>query len=514
MKTILLTVAIATTALISNAQTLNKTVVETYANLSANSGGEFKLIDNQLYYYFDSSVVIGNNYTYDLKIKKLNPTTNKLEPFAHINNIKYTAGGINLDIVGNNVFVHRAKLLPSFSDYRNYVYGGAAPNLHFIDSMDVPSPALAAGILIPHRGLNKHYLVRQNNDSVFTTDYSTNKLQVEYSGSLGKVTNLSSASYGNGFVFKKYVAGTLQLNKYENGVVTTIASYATTANVIYTNFYKNGNELYVPFGLNTYMINASGVITTYTNFTTPRVIAKLGTTLIGYEASTTNNVLYNKLIGFNTTTNTKFLIDSTVMAEYDVNYSRTADNGTYCYMEAGASGPKSIIVTDGTTAGTKRTNTNTLYQTVGTLVMCGNDGMFNYNNSTVGYEIASMNTSGTLTVYDDVAGGINGISPGKGYNANGGTFFITNDGFIRINNCNDVNAVSTLPNTTLNIYPNPANNSITIDGDNNTTYTIVNTLGQVVKTISATTTIDVSNFTNGMYIVRGSNGAISKFIKE
>jgi hypothetical protein len=67
------------------------------------------------------------------------------------------------------------------------------------------------------------------------------------------------------------------------------------------------------------------------------------------------------------------------------------------------------------------------------------------------------------------------------------------------------------------IYPNPTSNTITILNENNTAYHIINVIGQIVQTIAttnATTTIDVSNLTNGMFIIKGSNGAISKFIKE
>ncbi len=59
---------------------------------------------------------------------------------------------------------------------------------------------------------------------------------------------------------------------------------------------------------------------------------------------------------------------------------------------------------------------------------------------------------------------------------------------------NNVNAVV--------VYPNPANDLLTITGANNAGITITNTLGQVVKTINTyTNTINIADLAKGMYVV-------------
>lgn len=56
----------------------------------------------------------------------------------------------------------------------------------------------------------------------------------------------------------------------------------------------------------------------------------------------------------------------------------------------------------------------------------------------------------------------------------------------------------------LNIYPNPANNKIYVDGENVGAVEVYNSLGQKVVTVegSANTSINVASFENGVYVVR------------
>lgn len=59
-------------------------------------------------------------------------------------------------------------------------------------------------------------------------------------------------------------------------------------------------------------------------------------------------------------------------------------------------------------------------------------------------------------------------------------------------------------NTTYNIYPNPANSIITIEGENIQEIKLFNTLGQLVKDVKVTsnsTSINIDDIQNGMYIV-------------
>ncbi|MBU2940788.1 T9SS type A sorting domain-containing protein [Lacinutrix sp. C3R15] len=69
----------------------------------------------------------------------------------------------------------------------------------------------------------------------------------------------------------------------------------------------------------------------------------------------------------------------------------------------------------------------------------------------------------------------------------------------------------------VNLYPNPANNSITISGlQNKENYTIYNTLGQEVKKGIAlnNSKIDVQNLNNGLYFIKFGNRVTLKFTKK
>ena len=80
---------------------------------------------------------------------------------------------------------------------------------------------------------------------------------------------------------------------------------------------------------------------------------------------------------------------------------------------------------------------------------------------------------------------------------------------------------NTLENT-FSIYPNPANNFITIETDFSTKKTIYLTdaLGQIVKTITTSEnniTIDLQGIASGIYFIKmedGINSVTQKFIKQ
>lgn len=61
-------------------------------------------------------------------------------------------------------------------------------------------------------------------------------------------------------------------------------------------------------------------------------------------------------------------------------------------------------------------------------------------------------------------------------------------------------AVDNVVSAKKNIYPIPANNSLTIEGNTGDLYNIIGATGRAVKTVK-TGTIDVSDIPNGMYIV-------------
>lgn len=59
--------------------------------------------------------------------------------------------------------------------------------------------------------------------------------------------------------------------------------------------------------------------------------------------------------------------------------------------------------------------------------------------------------------------------------------------------------------STLNIYPNPANSKIMVEGENVELVEVYNSLGQrvlAVEGVSETTSLDVASFENGVYVVR------------
>jgi hypothetical protein len=109
------------------------------------------------------------------------------------------------------------------------------------------------------------------------------------------------------------------------------------------------------------------------------------------------------------------------------------------------------------------------------------------------------------------------------------TFVATANGnyavLISQNGCVDTSAcysviITSIENTlleeTVELYPNPANSSITISGAMNETITIQNTLGQMIyfkQNCNVLETIDVSGFASGIYIVKVSEQRF-KMIKE
>ena len=56
----------------------------------------------------------------------------------------------------------------------------------------------------------------------------------------------------------------------------------------------------------------------------------------------------------------------------------------------------------------------------------------------------------------------------------------------------------------LNIYPNPANSKIFVDGENVSVVEVYNSLGQKVASVEGTenTAVNVASFENGVYVVR------------
>jgi hypothetical protein len=89
--------------------------------------------------------------------------------------------------------------------------------------------------------------------------------------------------------------------------------------------------------------------------------------------------------------------------------------------------------------------------------------------------------------------------------------------FICPDTLESINEVANIVNT--RIFPNPANQTLTIESPQPSTITLLNLQGQQIKTLATTgtTTLDISNLARGMYFleVKTEKGvAVRKFIKE
>ena len=87
--------------------------------------------------------------------------------------------------------------------------------------------------------------------------------------------------------------------------------------------------------------------------------------------------------------------------------------------------------------------------------------------------------------------------------------------------CTGINSQIVTPNSQIVLYPNPSNGVFTISAiEQNTSIGIYNAIGELVKSIQSTdsnTTIDLSNYSNGIYFIKVKNNkgeAIQKLIKQ
>ncbi len=76
---------------------------------------------------------------------------------------------------------------------------------------------------------------------------------------------------------------------------------------------------------------------------------------------------------------------------------------------------------------------------------------------------------------------------------------------------------TTITNSELKIYPNPANETLNISVDKSSQISISNVLGTIISTQAleaGENSINISNLASGVYFIQTQNGAFSKFIKE
>jgi hypothetical protein len=103
---------------------------------------------------------------------------------------------------------------------------------------------------------------------------------------------------------------------------------------------------------------------------------------------------------------------------------------------------------------------------------------------------------------------------GQGYSSTGG-FGNLNDLWSNSSIPTSLNEISNIPNFTL--YPNPTTSILNIEVKEQTQISILNILGEVVKTetINGASKLDVSDLTTGVYFIQDSkSGKAIKFIKE
>lgn len=105
----------------------------------------------------------------------------------------------------------------------------------------------------------------------------------------------------------------------------------------------------------------------------------------------------------------------------------------------------------------------------------------------------------------------------------GGDYFVayadaSKSGKLVVMKFNNPNAVPNVPTNTnkLDVYPNPSKGEFTVKGTAKGTYTVVNTVGQIVKTIelnaSNNNSVTVTNLNSGTYFIKGTNGVNQKVV--
>jgi hypothetical protein len=435
------------------AQTLPKTTVS--PNIpNYNSNSIFKEVNGDFLYVSDSVVFSGTNFTYNIEVMKLNPTTNKLEHFFFIPNKK---GFFTSDIEYN---AQAGKYVISTFDpnFKGFYYAGTPTTMTLIDSLHIGDPNTGYYLITSHMVGNKHYL--RSKDSIFSMAYTPNSISFVHAATGNKSINYVVASE-NDLIFQEYtnaIADVYELFKLNNGAPISIDTAATN-NLAIRNFLKVGTDLYMPFKNKTLKVDASNQITVL-NFTVSNIIAKLGSKLIG--------TLDASLKAFDLSSQTESILSNTILNEYYV-LNKVAFSNNVCYIEGSYSSENLVVVTDGTVAGTKSKRLKSYLGTrADAWAMCGDNLIFDYQDNDVAYEVAILKPDTTLIIYDEKPGGINGISPRAAYNANGSAYLIfTGTAGIelaRIDACNSPTALNDVfSKNMVQVYPNPANDFININ---------------------------------------------------
>ena len=72
--------------------------------------------------------------------------------------------------------------------------------------------------------------------------------------------------------------------------------------------------------------------------------------------------------------------------------------------------------------------------------------------------------------------------------------------------CATIQDVAEVPENVIGVYPNPASETITIEGVEVENIVVYNSLGQLVERLESTQYVDVRNYTSGIYtmVINGS----------
>lgn len=123
---------------------------------------------------------------------------------------------------------------------------------------------------------------------------------------------------------------------------------------------------------------------------------------------------------------------------------------------------------------------------------------YTWNPSIPSNNVASPTTNTTYTV--------------TGANAGGCTD--ENQITINVQTCTGINELN---GNMFSIYPNPAKDYLLVEGINNTTYTLINILGEVVQSgniADDSNSINISKLNQGVYFININNKSVKRFIKE
>lgn len=133
-----------------------------------------------------------------------------------------------------------------------------------------------------------------------------------------------------------------------------------------------------------------------------------------------------------------------------------------------------------------------------TTLLAGGASSYTWNPSIPTNNVVSPTSTTTYSVIGENAGNCSG----------------SNQITINVQACTGIDE---LTNSSFNLHPNPAKNFLTVNGINNSSYAVLNMLGETVlsgKIDNQTNTIDISTLNSGMYFINLNNKAVKRFIKE